>query len=122
MERLGGPEVDDQLERGGLLDGDVGRSRALQDPIDEYRGTTPVRAEAGRVGKQASRLGEFSAGKDPGQPALLGEPDNTRQVVLKHAAGQREECVRVNGGGGTEGSLEIGGGPRLDRMNLHAQR
>src|SRR5438128_7777104 len=45
-ERLGGLEVDDQLELGWLLDGEIGGSRALQDLVD-IDGTASV--EIGRI-------------------------------------------------------------------------
>jgi hypothetical protein len=40
-ERLGCPEVDDQLELRGLLDREVGGLGALEDLVDVARGETP---------------------------------------------------------------------------------
>jgi hypothetical protein len=45
--RLGGLEVDDQLELGGLLDRQVGRLRALEDLV-HVGGGTPVQTRVAR--------------------------------------------------------------------------
>jgi hypothetical protein len=54
-ERLGGLEVDDELEFVGLLDWDVAGFRAAQNLVDKIRGTTELIRPARSIGDQATR-------------------------------------------------------------------
>jgi hypothetical protein len=55
-QRLGGLEVNDQLELRGLLHGQVGRRGALQDSIHLVDGAPPHSSLARPIGEQASRF------------------------------------------------------------------
>src|SRR5712691_1381830 len=55
-ERLGGLEVDDQLELGGLLDGEVPRLGAFQDAVHIVRSTAKHLRKARPIGHQPARL------------------------------------------------------------------
>src|SRR5438445_455253 len=67
-ERLGGVEVDDQLERRGLLDRKIGRLGALEDPVDEIRGAAIEINLIRIVGQQTSGLGTRSPRAGQGCP------------------------------------------------------
>src|SRR5713226_7517729 len=59
-ERLGGLEVDDQLDLRGLLDRQVGRLFALENPADVDTGQTVRIRKTASVAHQASGRGEFA--------------------------------------------------------------
>jgi hypothetical protein len=61
---FGGPEIDDQLELGWLLDRDVGRLRTLKNEVDDFRAAPPLRAMIGPVGHETARLSEFTVAVD----------------------------------------------------------
>ena len=53
-ERLGGLQVDDQLEQGRLLDGNVGRLGTLEDLVGQERGPTQLIRQRGTIAEPAS--------------------------------------------------------------------
>src|SRR5262245_19061638 len=67
---LGGLEIDDQLELGGLLDGQVGGLCALQNPVDEPGRATMHVVQIFRVGHEAPSLSESACQSYRGKPAL----------------------------------------------------
>ena len=80
-ERLGGLEIDDQLELGRLLDGQIGRLGALQDLV-HLRSGTPVQVSIVRsVGHETASVHRFA------------EPGHRRQPIL-----QRKLCNLRFGG------------------------
>src|SRR4051812_10165355 len=60
-DRLGRLQVDRQLERGRILDRQVGRSRTLQDAIDIGGGAAELLGAVGAVGHQATLVDEGPA-------------------------------------------------------------
>jgi hypothetical protein len=61
-ERLGGLEVDDQLERGRLLDRQVSGLRTFQDLVDIDGGSVPRPLDTRAVGKKTPRRRPFPPG------------------------------------------------------------
>ncbi len=59
-ERLGGAEIDDQLERRRLLDRQIGRLGALEDPSGVNAGLAKYSGEARSIGDKAAGRGEFT--------------------------------------------------------------
>src|SRR5262249_33660942 len=55
-ERLRRPEIDDELQLGGLLDGQIDRLRALQDLVDIRRGPPDEIGRVRVISHQAARL------------------------------------------------------------------
>jgi hypothetical protein len=67
---LGGLQVDDQLERGGLLDGQVGEFGAFQDLVHIGGGAVLVRRRARPVRHEATHVRKLPIWEDPRQPRL----------------------------------------------------
>src|SRR5262245_60382239 len=55
-QRLRGPQIDDDLEFGRLLDGQIGGLGALQDLVNVARGTTEIVTNVGAVAHEATDL------------------------------------------------------------------
>src|SRR5262245_58291465 len=92
-----GLQVDDQLEPGRLLDGQVSRSSPLEDLV-HVAGGAPKRVGYARpVGHEATRFDEVSIVADPGQPALRRQLEDAATV-------REEQLVR---------RVDEGAGPRL---------
>src|SRR5260370_40273548 len=62
-ERLGGLHVDDQLEPGGLLDGEVGGLGALEDLVHVHRAAPKQVVDVGAIGDE-TRSEERRVGKE----------------------------------------------------------
>src|SRR5262249_42200310 len=77
-QRLGGLEVDRQLELGGLLDGEIGRLGALQDLVDEHGDALLGVPRVLLVGHQATLLGEGAGGQHRRYSALGREATHER--------------------------------------------
>jgi hypothetical protein len=68
-DRLGGDQVDDEIEFGRLLDRDVGRFRSAQNLVDEIAGA-PVEAwEVRSIGYETSRFDPSRFGFNEGSRA-----------------------------------------------------
>src|SRR5262245_5877565 len=61
-ERLGGGQIDDEVELGWLLDRNVGRLRAAQNLVNEVAGTTEQVWYVCSIGHQTSRFDPFPNG------------------------------------------------------------
>src|SRR5258707_15389820 len=75
-EGLGGLEVDDQLELGGLLDGQVAYLGTLEDPVDVGRRAPEEIGHIGPVGHEAARPRVFCEAEHRGQLTLVRELDD----------------------------------------------
>src|SRR5258708_29459686 len=68
-ERLGGLHVDDQLEPGGLLDGEVGGLGALEDLVHVHRAAPKQVVDVGAIGDETAHLDKLAAlGHGPHSP------------------------------------------------------
>src|SRR6516225_403530 len=79
-ERLGGLEVDDQFVMGGLLEGQLGRTGAAQDLVDQGRTALEIVAEHRAIRQQPTCLGvvphwihrrQAKTRSEPGNPPTL---------------------------------------------------
>jgi hypothetical protein len=125
-ERLGGLEVDDELELGGLLDGKFVRLRAMQDAIGtiivlNYH-SSPKELNAGPQGRcyncksvpdgpDRTRRYVMSSHKSKGRPEkkktkISSHADLTKTTERGAIELQEEELKGVTGG--RDGSLEAG--------------
>ena len=59
-ERLGGFEVDDQLESGGLLDGEVGGLGTLQDLVHVHCATPKQVVDVRAIGDQTAEIDKLA--------------------------------------------------------------
>src|SRR6516164_1122468 len=59
-ERLGGGQIDDEIELGRLLDGDVPRLRPAKNLVDKVAGTPPKVLEVWSIGHQTPRFNVLS--------------------------------------------------------------
>ena len=92
-ERLGGVEIDDQFELGGLLHGKVGGFRTSQYPVDVSCRTPELRLHVRAVGHEAARLGCFSAGINRGQSAALRMLDDQLLMANEDRVPQNEQSI-----------------------------
>src|SRR5216683_3633010 len=72
-EGLGGLEIDDQLVLGGLLDGQVRRLSALEDLVNEHRGTLEQIWVVRAVTHESTSLGILLRPADTGQAVCEGK-------------------------------------------------
>src|SRR5215510_8363527 len=75
-DRRRGPEIDDQFEVGGLVDGDVGGLLAFENPVHDLRGTSIPVGKAVPVGHEAALLRPFLADEHAGQALAQCELDD----------------------------------------------
>ena len=112
-ERLRRLEVDDQLELGGLLDGQVGGLRALENLI-RVDGCLP---ELGRkvrpTGHEAPGLRLLPVPIHRRQPVLYREIGEPCPVARKHRVSHDEKGPRTLPGHRREGAVELPEAARL---------
>src|SRR6516225_8062612 len=89
--RLGGLEVDYKLERGGLLDRQIGRFRAAEYLGDHSGALTKNVHEARTIAEQASLFGHFGPLIDRRQAQFRGTLDNDAAVEEQHRRRQHVE-------------------------------
>src|SRR4030095_4996282 len=87
-ERLGGLEVDDQLELGGLLDRKVSRLRPLENAIDIARHAPVHVREAYAVGHEAAVADVFSELVHGRQTVARSQVDEKTPVCVEEGARQ----------------------------------
>src|SRR5215475_12737136 len=120
-ERLGGLEVDDQLDFGGLLDRQVGGFLALENA---------ARVEA----TQAKHIGEVvSIAHEPAGGSEFGKLVDRRNSVAERQCGELfgsagEECIRTNDesagtqlGQGREGRVDLSVRARTQNVELQPE-
>src|SRR5438128_3159583 len=115
-------QIDHQLERRRLLDGEVRRLCALEDLIDEGRGLAELFTDACSVRNEAAGLHVFTRGIDHRQPVFRRQ---RRGLLPEH---EHERIDHPKGGGGSglrrclEGFLQIALGTYfLYRIELHPE-
>src|SRR3954451_24551363 len=69
-------EINDKLELGRLLDGDVGRLPAFENEVDNLSAAPPLLAMIGAVGHNAACLYELAVAVDSGQVQTGGDRGN----------------------------------------------
>src|SRR5262245_43973612 len=120
--RLRRLEVDDQLELGGLLDGQVGGFRTLENLVDVGR-DAPIRIGNVRaIGQKTSSINEFPHGMNCRQPMFGCNVHETAALIEEHGAGQDCQSGRACLGYVRERALEILWTSGLKELKLHPQR
>jgi hypothetical protein len=110
---LRGLEVDDKLELGGLLDGEVGGRGALQDLVDVDRGAPSEIRETRTIGEQAAGLHPIIRCIHGGQTLLHREVGRLLRVKRREWVRQHEQGLGPLGYDGRERPSEILGLPNL---------
>src|SRR5262249_2330856 len=94
VERLGGLEVDDQLELGWLLDRQLGRFRATENLADIGASLTIGIREARSVARQAAGCDVLAGIVDRWQRMARGQCDEVSALTLEERIVADEECLR----------------------------
>src|SRR5262245_15550975 len=121
-ERLPGLDVDDQLELGGLFDGEVARLGALQDLV-HVRGAALVEIEKARpVRHETPGLHTLPDAVCCRQSAPCREVCEPCSVAVEYRVGHYEKCSHTLCGHRRECADELGGTSGLQELKLHSQR
>src|SRR5438270_3378082 len=121
-ERLGGLEIDHQLELGRLLHGQVGGLGALQDLV-HVRGAAPVEIEKARpVRHETPGLHTLPDAVCCRQAAPCCEVCEPCSVAVEYRVGHYEKCFHTLCGHRRECAVELGGTSGLQELKLHSQR
>src|SRR4029450_7650211 len=111
-----GPEVDDQLERAGLLHGKVAWPGALEDLVHIGRRVAHLAVEAGRIRHEPAHVDELAVAPHGGDPALDGELHHRLAVLGGQDARRTEERLRALARHRGERSLELARFPHRERL------
>src|SRR5262249_57737378 len=106
-ERLGGLEVDDQLERGRLLDWQIGGLGALEDFVDIDGGASGLLEEVRYIGHQATLTNVVLVLEHRGEPETNRRVQDPPAVKEEERIIQREERIGTLSHQGGQGSLEL---------------
>jgi hypothetical protein len=114
-ERLGGLEVDHQLELRGLLHREVGGLGALEDLVHIGGRASPRIRQARPIGHEAPSVYIHSPGVHCGQPERRGELHNpSAQTSEQYRVRQHDERVRTRAGHYCKGIIQF-----LSTVYLH---
>src|SRR3990170_2291254 len=91
-EGLGRLEIDDKLELGGLLDGEIGRLGTLEDAAYLHPGPLKHVRVAGPVGYQPADIHELLGSKHRWNACLRGKLDDGNSVAEGQRIGKDQEC------------------------------
>src|SRR5207245_5241188 len=92
-ERLGGLQVDDQLELRRLLDREVGRLGPLENLVSVDGGTPEAFGDVWRVGHEAAGLRELPGPKDGRQLVLLRKVRDESSVSRRQRIEEHREGI-----------------------------
>src|SRR5688572_9761997 len=121
IEGLGGLEIDDQLELGGLLDGQVSGSGAPEDPV-YVPGSTPRHVDKTRaVCHETTRLHEVRVLVNRGQADLRSELREAPALQPEHRMRMDEECLQPCGTRCCEGGAYLIRSPSDEELDLQTQ-
>ena len=79
---LCGLEVDHEVERRGLFDGEIGRLGPLEDPVHVGGGAPVDLGVVGPVGREPARIGELAMFVERRQPMLRRQLDDPSGVTV----------------------------------------
>src|SRR5438034_399862 len=115
-ERLGGLEVDDELELLGLLDGHVAGLGPFEDLVLVACGTPKQVRNVGSISQKAASIHSFPPWVHCWQPVLRCEVCEASSLTEEHDACQHTQAARMRSGHFREGPVEIGGTSRLNDL------
>src|SRR3954447_16957194 len=117
---LGGLEVDDELELGGLQDRQVGWLLAFENPAGIKTYLTVGIGDAGAVTHQAARVSEFPQAVARRKSMPRGQCNDLLLVRNQEPAGADEQCASATLNQCCEGRLDIAIHPHIGNDELLA--
>src|SRR5499426_3154954 len=121
-ERLGGLEIDNQLELRRLLYGEIRGLGALEDLVHVDRGAPPDVRQSRAVGHEGPGFRILPLRKDRRQPVLSREICESCSVGTERWICHDEERAHALLGQGRERAVELRWPPRLQELKLQPQR
>src|SRR5262244_657557 len=106
-EGFGGLEVDDELEYGRLLDGEICRFRALQDLVHVASGAPGLLEEVRYIGHQTTLTSVVLVLEHRREPELNRRVQDPPAVKEEERIIQREERIGTLSRQGGQGSIEL---------------
>src|SRR5262245_63931205 len=119
--RLGGGEVDDEIELGWLLDRNFARLRPTQDLVDQVAGAPEQVSEAWSVGHQIRRLDVFPSTMHRRQSCGERQSVDSDPVDDYERIGNNTECLRA-ALERLESRRDVFGSPDLEGGDIEAER
>src|SRR6266404_5040112 len=120
--RLGGLEVDDQLEPRRPLDGQVAGLRTLENLVHVGSGAPKIISNVRSIGHKAPGIHTVPVWEHRRQPVLCREVHEASSLIEEHGAWQHSQSTRARLGHFREGPVEIVRPSRLNELKLHPQR
>ena len=117
-ERLGGLEVDHQLELGRLHDRQVGRLLAFEDAAGIDAELTTLIRIVGSVAHQPAGLGKVTHCICRGNRMMRRQGGKLHPPAGEKGVGADEECVGPVAHKSCEGSIDLAAGASLEDLNL----
>ena len=94
-ERLGGRQIDDQIELGRLLDRDVSRLRPAQNLVDEVGGAPELVREVWSIGHQTARFNVLPSAVHRRQSRAHRQDVDAGPVGVHERVGTKIKCIRA---------------------------
>src|SRR5688572_2066503 len=117
----GGLEVQDEIQLGGLLEGQVSRPGALEDPVDEARGS-PVQVDTiGPVRHEGADLDDLQHAGGNRHSVLQPELGDLRADGTKEWVVLKDHRTGAPSHRGPEGALEVNRAANLEPMDLQTE-
>src|SRR5207245_9287375 len=120
-ERLGGFEVDDQLELGGLFDGEVGGLCAFEDLVDVGCRASNLVVKVHRIGHEAACLNKLPLSPYRRYLALGREVHEGFSILSCQKTRGPEKRVGALPGHGDKGALEPARSSHLEWLQCKTQ-
>src|SRR5947209_1576274 len=121
-EGLRGLQVHDQLELGGLLDGQVAGLCTLEDLIHVGSGTPIQIGKVRSIGHKAPGIDKLPPWVHCRQPVLCRQVHEASSLTEEHGAYQHSQSTRARPGHVREGPVEVLRPSRLNELKPHPQR
>ncbi len=118
----GGLQVDDQVERGRRLDGQVRRLRPLQDSLHVVRHAPVEGRQVRAVGDETTRLGKVLGYRSHRQRVLRREIKDRPPVLRDRRIIEHGERFGTRAGGGLEGCRKVARPADGQAQHLEPQR
>ena len=113
-ERLGGRQIDDEIELGRLLDREVGRLRPAQNLVDIVGGAPEQVREVRSIGHQTSRFDKFPKAVHRRQSRAQRQRVDANRLALASGSLTDIKCIRA-ALERLEGGRDILGSPDFER-------
>src|SRR5499433_1038857 len=120
-ERLGGDQVDDQVEFGRLHDGQVGRLGALENFVHVGRCAAIQVRIAYSVADQSPGIDELARAINRRQPMLHRKVDDALLICLRDSIYHNDECVGAPRAGVIERAPECVRLAQIEKLRLNTQ-